>query len=70
MKQSNSRPQACTYSSTASEIMPESGCAKSAGVTGKLDTVGAQNKPAGEATVYAEVLLRICIWEFISSLHV
>ena len=37
-------------SGTASEVMPESGCAKRAGVTGKLDTVDAQNKPAGEAT--------------------
>jgi hypothetical protein len=32
------------HSGTASEVMPESGCAKRAGVTGKLDTMGAQSK--------------------------
>ena len=34
-------------SGTASEVMPESGCAKRAGITGNLD---AQSKPASEAT--------------------
>jgi hypothetical protein len=57
-------------SGAASEVMPDSGCAKRAGITGNLD---AQSKPASEATSSGQypglrhmssVLLRRCIWEF------
>ena len=60
-------------SGTASEVMPESGCAKRAGITGNLD---AQSKPASEAMSsgqyprlsYVEVFCGNAYGNFISSL--
>ena len=61
------------HSGTASEVMPESGCAKRAGITGNLD---AQSKPASEATSsgqyprlsFVEVFCGNAYGNFISSL--
>jgi hypothetical protein len=57
------------HSGTASEVMPKSGCAKRAGVTGKLDTMGAQSKLASEVTSSGQYprlchMSSVLLWEF------